>query len=112
MLGILESLRKKNAKNKTLLVWSLRNENELVYATELASFQKELPNFTFIPFYSTQNGYLDAEKTEAICESAAVPYAISEFVLCGPKGFMHTIESTLVSKNVTKQKIHFESFGL
>ena len=112
MLGILESLRKKNAKNKAVLIWSLRNENELAYSAELASFQKDMPNFTFVPFYSTRNGYLDAKKTEAICESAEVPYATSEFVLCGPKGFMHTIESTLVSKNVPKQKIHFESFGL
>ena len=112
MLGILESLRQKNATNKAVLIWSLRNENELAYATELAAFQKELPNFTFVPFYSTRDGYLDAEKTEAIFESAAVPYATSEFVLCGPKGFMHTIESTLVSKKVPKQKIHFESFGL
>ena len=112
MLGILESLRQKKATNKAVLIWSLRNENELAYATELASFQKDMPNFTFVPFYSTQNGYLDAEKTEAIFKSTAVPYATSEFILCGPKGFMNTIESTLVSKNVPKQKIHFESFGL
>ena len=112
MLGILESLRKKNAQNKAVLIWSLRNENELAYATELASFQKDMPNFTFVPFYSTRNGYLDAEKTEAICESAEVPYATSEFILCGPKGFMQTIESTLVSKAVSTHNIDFELFGL
>ncbi|PTQ82994.1 putative ferric reductase [Trichococcus patagoniensis] len=112
MLGILESLRQQNVKNKAVLIWSLRNENEFAYAAELASFRKDMPNFTFVPFYSTQNGFLDAEKTEAIFKSAEVPYASSEFVLCGPKGFMHTIESALVSKNVPKQKIHFESFGL
>lgn len=112
MLGILESLRQKNAKNKAVLIWSMRNENELAYAAELASFQKDMPNFTFVPFYSNMSGYLDAEKTAAIFETAAVPYATSEFVLCGPKGFMHTIESALVSKNVSKQKIHFESFWL
>lgn len=112
MLGILESLRQKKFKNKTVLIWSLRNENELAYAAELASFQKDMPNFIFVPFYSTQNGYLNAKKTEAIFESAKVPCSTSEFILCGPKKFMHTIESTLVSKNVSKQKIHFESFGL
>ena len=67
------------------------------------------PSFLFIqPITATWM----RKKTEAICESAEVPYTTSEFVLCGPKGFMHTIESTLVSKNVPKQKIHFESFGL
>ncbi|WP_034552443.1 ferredoxin reductase family protein [Carnobacterium funditum] len=112
MLSILESLRQKKFKNKTVLIWSLRNENELAYAAELASFQKDMPNFIFVPFYSTKNGYLNAEKTETIFEATKVPCSTSEFVLCGPKKFMHTIESALVSKNVSKQKIHFESFGL
>ena len=112
MLGILESLRQKQAKNKAVLIWSLRNENELAYAAELASFQKDMPNFTFIPYYSAKSGYLDAKKTKSLIASAEIPYDTSEFVLCGPKGFMHAIETTLVSKDISKQKIHFESFGL
>lgn len=40
------------------------------YSAELASFRKICPISPSFPFYSSGNGYLDAKKTEAICESA------------------------------------------
>jgi len=48
------SLRQKKSKiTSTHLEFA--NENELLYAAELASFQKDMPQFRFFPFYSTKN---------------------------------------------------------
>ena len=39
-------------------------------------------------------------------------YEAAEYLLCGPPPFMNAVEAVLLKKGVSKDRIHYETFGL
>ena len=112
MLGILEELSLKKLPNKVLLVWALNEPSELGFAEEFEKFKREIPDFTLIPFYANEKGFLDTEKVQTLFQENELLFDESQCVLCGPKPFMNAVEKALNDSLVQKDKIYYEAFAL
>lgn len=112
MLGILEELSLKKLPNKVLLVWALNEPSELGFAEEFEKFKREIPDFTLIPFYANEKGFLDTEKVQTLFQENELLFDESQCVLCGPKPFMNAVEKALDDSQVQKENIYYEAFAL
>lgn len=112
MLGILEELSLKKLPNKILLVWALNEPSELGFVEEFAKFKRELPDFTFIPFFANEQGFLNTEEVQTIFQKNKLLFEESQCVLCGPKPFMTAAEKALSDSRVQKENIYYEAFAL
>lgn len=112
MLGILEELSLKKPANKVVLVWALNDPSELGFAEEFEKFKGEIPDFTFIPFFANDKGFLDTQKVQTLFQENNLLFDQSQCVLCGPKPFMVAVEKALADSRVQKDNIYYEAFAL
>ncbi len=112
MLGILEELSLKKPPNNVMLVWGLNEPGEFAFAEEFDKFKREIPNFTLVPFFANEKGFLDTQKVQALLQEHNLLFEESQFVLCGPKLFMTAVEKALLESRVQKDSIYYEAFAL
>lgn len=112
MLGILEELSLKKPPNNVMLVWGLNEPGEFAFAEEFDKFKREIPNFTLVPFFANEKGFLDTQKVQALLQEHNLLFEESQFVLCGPKLFMIAVEKALMESRVQKDSIYYEAFAL
>lgn len=112
MLGILEELSLKKPPNKVVLVWGLNEPSEFAFREQFEKFKREIPDFTLIPFFANEKGFLNTEKVQALFQENDLLFEESQCVLCGPKLFMLAVEKALADSRVQKDNIHYEAFAL
>lgn len=112
MLGILENCLRLQFQNRTVLIWSLKNQDEYGFTEKLQKFKDALPDFRLVPFFANENGFLDETKIEKILQEHEIRYEAAEYLLCGPPPFMNAVEAVLLKRGVSKDRIHYETFGL
>lgn len=112
MLGILQDLSIKKPPNKIVLIWGLNEPSEFAFAEEFEKFKRELPDFTLIPFFANEKGFLNTEKVQTLFQENSLLFEESQCVLCGPKLFMIAVEKALDESRVQKDNIHYEAFAL
>jgi predicted ferric reductase len=104
-LGMFEDLL--NCQVKVDLYHSAKNESDFVNYKELSEANSKIKSFRFIPWNSTEKGYLSAKDISHISGNLLE----KTFYICGPEGFKHGIIKGLINAGVNKNKIHEEAFG-
>lgn len=89
-------------------VWSVKNRQEALYATEIATQVQRLPHATFRLHLSDEEGYLTARQ---LFEQCRQPAALTVF-LCGPPAMMHKLKSQFRQMGLRRLSLITEEFAL
>ncbi|VVB71237.1 Dihydroorotate dehydrogenase B (NAD(+)), electron transfer subunit [uncultured archaeon] len=94
-------------KKHFTLLYSCKTKDEAAYADELNSlnFQNESASNSTLFFYSRENSRITEETLSSYLD-------FDEFMTCGPDSLMNYCKAFWNSKEIFKDKIRFESFGL
>lgn len=99
------------------LLYSYRRGFSVPFEAELKALEKANPNFRVISFVSGEAfvpevpRMLSGKMTEQhLDQITGGNYAGNTYFLCGPKGFMESIESMLTNRRVSEDRIVTESF--
>ena len=112
MLGVLENSARFQFPNRMVLVWSLKNQDEYGFSEKLQALKEKLPDFRLVPFFANESGFLDEGEIEKILQDNEIRFEAAEYLLCGSPPFMNAVEAALLKKDVSKDCIHYETFGL
>lgn len=104
-------------KPKCFLFYANRNENSIIFHRELLKLNSDYPNqfkmeyFLSSPLkpWSGPTGRVSSKSVETFLNENKIPKDALHF-LCGPDGFMATIQAALELKGFTKSSIVKESF--
>jgi len=117
LMSILKSLLFVEKKSEILLIYSNRNEENVIFAKELAMLQSQYSNFSLINIYSQPiNSELKQEKISEVLLKNLLQDKINNkllfanYFICGPRGMMDIANATLNILGVAKERIHNESF--
>jgi ring-1,2-phenylacetyl-CoA epoxidase subunit PaaE len=119
IMSILKSILIKEHQSHVTLVYQSRNEQSIIFKSQLDELQKKYPaHFNVIHVLSQPeddwkgySGRMDAAMaSDVLMDIAANKVAQYEYFLCGPSGFMLTVFETLIDFEVPEKHIHKESF--
>jgi len=115
-LSMLNTLFDMKSKRKIHLLYAVQNKHDQIMEKRLLSKQAYLPNLSFHRFYTecddsdlsktVHKGFIDCAKMKKL----GIKFD-SDFYVCGPPPMMNAIVEGLESNGVSKERIHFESFG-
>lgn len=107
-MSMARTMRDKMMSQYTItIIYSVNTENDMVFKTELEKIASEHKNFTFIPWITSQDGYLTVEKVKQLADIHE-----KAIFLCGPKHMVDTMKSQLKTIGISRSLIHFELFKL
>lgn len=89
------------------LYYSVRDKSDAVHVKELEGIANTKPNFRFKPWFSSLNGYINADLISKFSNGSTE----KEIFLCGPASFMDNLKNQLVSLGVDIKRIHYENFS-
>ncbi len=119
--SILQSILKKETKSKITLIYANRNEASIIFKKEIddlvASFSKKITVHHLVDVKSSHddglnyhNKRFDESLLDSIMNKEGLSYERSDFLLCGPEGFMDAVLDVLNKKNVAPERIKKEAF--
>ena len=107
--SIIKTILESTSKDKILLVYSCKNQNEVIYKKELQMLpQKYKERFKIKWILSQEEGRLDENKLDNILFDS--DFTKHSFYLCGPVDYMNMIKVHLKNKNIPSRSIHTEDF--
>lgn len=118
-LSMTKSLLRTRRNSRISLVYANLNEGSIIFKNELESLEQEHPEqFSLIHVlenpennWAGRSGMLSAETlNELIDEILNDSFKNREYYVCGPVGYINLVESVLLSRNVSLEKIHAEKF--
>ncbi len=94
-------------QRKVTIVYANRNAQSVIFAAELAALAKAHPGrFCLIPRLDNVDGFLRIGDIGRLVG----PSSDAEYFLCGPQGFMDTVERGLTAIGVPEGRVHIERF--
>ncbi|MCZ2223521.1 MAG: phenylacetate-CoA oxygenase/reductase subunit PaaK [Chitinophagales bacterium] len=117
IISIIKTILLTEPKSKITLVYGNKNSNNIIFKTELedlkSSFFQQLQIIHTFSREETDSplneGRIDDLKLKQL--SSIIRYNnVDEFFICGPEEMIICIKNFLETKNIEKQKIHFELF--
>lgn len=117
-LSMLRYIRKNDKNKNIILIWGVKNPEELICIDELNGILNEMKNFYFVPVMSNSNswegekGRIDNEKIRRILELYGFDISSSGFYVCGPPLMAKSVIIGLKNMDVNKKRIHFEKFAM
>jgi 3-ketosteroid 9alpha-monooxygenase subunit B len=94
---------------KVVLLYANRDENSVIFATELDELAARHANrLTIIHWLESERG---RPPTAAELATEAAPYAEYQAFLCGPGPFLDVVHETLARLNVPRSRVHTEIFN-
>lgn len=113
VFSILKSMLKVQDQNQVTLVYCNRDEASIIYRQDLNHWLSQFPKRLQIHHVlSSLGGRLDHEKMQHLWNDIQSQSGLNkEFYLCGPVPFMTLVSDFLHKQNVSKDRIHIESFG-
>lgn len=120
LMSILKHTLATTAKSTVSLVFSCRDQNQIIFKDELSKWQESFPErFRLIqvltrplPGWSGLSGRLNAEALDALFGPQENGPSVSrQAYVCGPTEFMNMVKESLESIGMDKKSIHSESFG-
>ncbi|MGH8105860.1 MAG: flavin reductase family protein, partial [Arenimonas sp.] len=106
MMSLLQNYVNDNPQRDLVIVHCGHNENDIVFADELRQLATNSPQLKLVLHATKNHGHLDKEKLAAIVPD----WNERETLLCGPDGFMQTIE-TMFAEAGRSDFLQSESFG-
>jgi len=118
MLSILRSYAETAKEQKIMLIWGLRNRNEMICAEDFNNIQKAMPNFSFVPVLSGdpdfqgEKGHISKDLIQRKIEENGLEMSKLHFFFCGPPPMWPPVKESLTSMHVEQHMIHRENFSL
>jgi ring-1,2-phenylacetyl-CoA epoxidase subunit PaaE len=116
VLSILKSVLLVEPKSTFHLIYGNKDENSVIFKTELDELKNKYSNLTISYIYSRQsnddklfNGRIDDSKCKDLVNKFDLNKS-DEFFLCGPEEMIMAVSENLKANKVDKHKIHFELF--
>lgn len=106
LMALLQSMANGNSKCDVVLVHCGRDQSEIIFAEELKKLAAEWPQLTLRLHATKSAGHLNDEKIAALVPD----WKTRETLLCGPDGFMQTIEKMFAAAGCS-DSLQSESFG-
>lgn len=114
MISMLRYIDDRRLPTPITLLYFVRTQNDIIFATELERLGKSLPKFKYSVCLSRPdqdwNGDIGHLTEDLISQHVTDPPA-QTFFLCGPKGFMDDARRMLTALGVSLNRIAQESFG-
>jgi anaerobic selenocysteine-containing dehydrogenase/ferredoxin-NADP reductase len=108
-IGYLETLRPRERRPETMLLYGIRDERGHVFGARLAELAAEMADFTLVTCRSR-----DADHPPERVSAALVPQSWidrrARFYLCGPDSMMRAIAEQLIARGVFRFDIFTERF--
>ena len=112
MLSMLQYMAQTNEQRPVHLIWSCRNQKDVIFQKELDKITRKLPHGT-IDYHltggPTGKGYLAEEHLDALLGEYP---RNSTIFLCGPPFMTAAIRGHLTAAGFLRRNIHFEFFTL
>ncbi len=114
--SMIHSLAARKAGAEVILFYSNKRVEDIAYFDELNKIAETWPGLRLVYLltehapskWQGEIGRLNAE----ILKKHVMDFQQGEFLMCGPPGFMETVEKLLKEQNVdTKKRLHRELFG-
>ena len=112
--AILQQMQSEGIERKARYFFGARYEKDLFLLDEMAMFEKELYDFTFIPTLSrTDGGQWDGEKGRVtdLCERYVESVENLEVYLCGAPVVIDSCVALLKKKGLSEDKIFYDKFS-
>jgi predicted ferric reductase len=93
---------------KVDLYYSVKGNKDAIRVGDLQEVARRNPNFRYKLWVTNDNGYIKLE----IISKMSGSLNDKEIFLCGPSGFMESLESQFISLGINAKKIHYENFSL
>ncbi len=107
ILSMIERLALDPARSETTLIYSAHNPEDIIFSERLSALSESIPDFKFIPHITRSEGHLTTAAMKAYCADIQD----RSLYLCGPNGFMESMNEHAVELGVPKEAIKQESFG-
>lgn len=116
--SMLHHIRTHSIPHKNIyLIFGTRAQRDLLYAGEMRTLEKEVPQFHFLPTLSREQwdgccGYVHAVYENLIAENkkaGALPEA--QFYLCGWKAMVDEAKQRILALGYDKKAVHLELYG-
>jgi nitric oxide dioxygenase len=111
VIGILHHLVSERDRRPIQVLHADRSRAQQPHRGELAELVDRLPTATLLQWY--ENGYDagDGARTGLMTldEVSVDPETVA--LLCGPAGFLSSLRSSLIAKDLPEERIHYETFG-
>ena len=110
--GMIQRLWEQNCQKRIWLIFGNRYEGEILYESEFREWEKQHPNFRFIPTVSRGKTWTGekAYVQEVVKKTFDGQTADLDFYGCGLVPMCKTLKEMLIGMNIPKDKIHFEQF--
>ena len=114
-LSILSTWQELKQVPKTVLLWSVRTEAELIDAPLLKQMADRCTWFTFVPTVTNEqsSAYLHGRITPQLLTQTLVAGdpRTTDLYICGPTALIRLVQGSARSCGVQRQNIHFELFS-
>ncbi len=115
IFSIIKTVLSCDKNNQITLFYANRNENSIIYKEELKKWSEQYPSFKIIHILSQAQQPNSCDVQGRLNEDVLKKYLNLQkhnelFYLCGPEGFMQTLENFLIAQSIAKTQIHKESF--
>lgn len=117
IMSIAKTALESNPKNKVVLVYGNKSEEETMFYTDLVKLQLDYTDRFFIYFTNSETkssnslfGRIDTSTVNYALKNKHKDLNFDAFYLCGPEPMIHLVTNTLSENGVPKDKIHFELF--
>ncbi len=121
--SIIQSVLKKETKSKITLIYANRSEASIIFKKEINALAEDFPEKIKVHHLvdvksssdealNYHNKRFDESLLDSIMEIDELTYDRSDFLLCGPEGFMDAVLAVLNNKNVAPERIKKEAFSV
>ncbi len=117
IMSIAKTVLDANPKNKFVLVYGNKSEEETMFYTDLVKLQLDYSDRFFIYFTNSETksdsslfGRIDTSTVNYALKNKHKDVDFDAFYLCGPEPMIHLVTDTLKENDIPKDKIHFELF--
>ncbi len=118
LLSIITTTLITEPKSTFTLVYGNKNRSSIIFKEQLEALKNNyMQRFTLIHILSREktdielnSGRINMPKCELLFNKLLLLNNFDEFFICGPQLMIEEVSSFLKSKNVAKEKIHFELF--
>ncbi|HUP91933.1 MAG TPA: ferredoxin reductase [Solimonas sp.] len=106
VMAMLRALDQQSYAGDVFFLHQCRSPEDLIFGVELQQIAARLPGLKLHVHYSSESGRLDADLLKAIVPD----YAARQAFLCGPQGFMDTVQGFYREQRLDGQ-LSLESFS-
>lgn len=115
-LSIISDWDYRGIKDRVILIWSVKNEQEMMYREYFDSIEKKNNNLHFVPVISrtlnsvSQSRHIDLNLITSIIDQSKL--SETEAYICGPEPMRKEMKKLLTTSGILSGSIHYERFSL